>query len=40
MRRKILLADDHAIIRSGLKSLLEDHGHEVVGEADKVLRHF
>lgn len=31
---RILLADDHAVIRSGLRSLLEQHeGFQVVGEA-------
>jgi DNA-binding NarL/FixJ family response regulator len=30
---RILLADDHALFRAGLTSLLEAWGHEVVGEA-------
>ncbi|MFK7739231.1 MAG: response regulator [Planctomycetota bacterium] len=30
---KILIADDHAIIRDGLAKLLREKGHEVVGEA-------
>ena len=33
MRLRILLADDHQIVRQGLKSLLEREGYEVVGEA-------
>ena len=33
MAVRILLADDHAIMREGLKALLEREGHEVVGEA-------
>jgi len=31
---RILIADDHAIVRQGLRSLLESHpGWEVCGEA-------
>jgi len=30
---RILIADDHALFRDGLRSLLASHGHEVVGEA-------
>jgi two-component system, NarL family, response regulator NreC len=30
---RVLLADDHGIVRRGLRSLLEDAGVEVVGEA-------
>ncbi|MEM7049426.1 MAG: response regulator transcription factor [Acidobacteriota bacterium] len=30
---RILIADDHALFRDGLKSLLRGHGLEVVGEA-------
>lgn len=30
---RILLADDHRIVREGLRALLEKAGHEVVGEA-------
>ncbi len=30
---RILLADDHRIVREGLRGLLEKAGHEVVGEA-------
>ena len=33
MPLKILLADDHQIVRQGLKSLLEEKGFTVVGEA-------
>jgi two-component system, NarL family, response regulator NreC len=33
MRTRILLADDHALIRQGLKALLEKQGFQVVGEA-------
>jgi DNA-binding NarL/FixJ family response regulator len=35
MKPRILLADDHAIIREGLRALIEKQlGYEVVGEAD------
>ena len=35
MAKRILLADDHKILRDGLKSLIESHmGYTVVGEAD------
>jgi DNA-binding NarL/FixJ family response regulator len=30
---RVLLADDHQIVREGLRALLEKAGHEVVGEA-------
>ena len=30
---RILIADDHALFRDGLRSLLQAQGHEVVGEA-------
>ncbi|MCU0341124.1 MAG: response regulator transcription factor, partial [Spirosomaceae bacterium] len=31
---KILIADDHAVVRSGIRSLLEDEAHiHIVGEA-------
>jgi DNA-binding NarL/FixJ family response regulator len=30
---RVLLADDHGIVRRGLRSLLEEAGHEVVAEA-------
>ncbi|HEY6843601.1 MAG TPA: response regulator transcription factor [Thermoanaerobaculia bacterium] len=30
---RILIADDHALFRNGLKSLLQVEGHEVIGEA-------
>ncbi|MFL6622892.1 MAG: response regulator [Sulfurifustis sp.] len=33
MHSRILLADDHLILRQGLRGLLEKAGHEVVGEA-------
>src|SRR5256886_700904 len=33
MRSRVLLADDHQIVRQGLRTLLEKSGHEVVGEA-------
>ncbi len=33
MRTRVLLADDHGLIRQGLKSLLEGQGFQVVGEA-------
>jgi two-component system response regulator EvgA len=30
---RVLLADDHSIVRRGLRSLLEEAGHSVVAEA-------
>jgi DNA-binding NarL/FixJ family response regulator len=30
---RILIADDHALFRDGLRSLLQAEGHEIVGEA-------
>jgi two-component system response regulator NreC len=33
MPTRLLLADDHALIRQGLKALLEKQGYQVVGEA-------
>src|SRR4051812_15818887 len=30
---RVLLADDHQILRQGLRGLLEKAGHEIVGEA-------
>jgi len=33
MSCRVLLADDHQIVRQGLRGLLEQAGHEVVGEA-------
>ncbi len=33
MSRRIVLADDQELIRSGFKMLLHQAGHEVVGEA-------
>ena len=33
MHSRVLLADDHVILRQGLRGLLEKAGHEVVGEA-------
>ncbi|HEX9458699.1 MAG TPA: response regulator transcription factor [Thermoanaerobaculia bacterium] len=30
---RILIVDDHALFRDGLRSLLQSQGHEVVGEA-------
>ena len=33
MSLQVLLADDHQIVRQGLRSLLERAGFEVVGEA-------
>ncbi len=32
-RVRILIADDHALFRDGLRSLLQAQGHEIVGEA-------
>ena len=34
MALRIIIADDHRLIRQGLKSLLENQGFEVVGEAE------
>jgi two-component system response regulator NreC len=33
MRRRVLIADDHQIVRQGLRALLEQAGHIVVAEA-------
>jgi two-component system, NarL family, response regulator NreC len=33
MRRRVLIADDHQIVRQGLRALLEKAGHVVVAEA-------
>ena len=33
---RILVVDDHEVVRDGLRSVLADAGHEVVGEADEV----
>jgi DNA-binding NarL/FixJ family response regulator len=33
MRSRVLLAEDHQVVRQGLRALLEKFGHEVVGEA-------
>jgi len=33
MAYRILLADDHTIVRQGLRAILEREGYEVVGEA-------
>lgn len=33
MKLRILLADDHALVRAGIRRLLEDLGHVVVAEA-------
>ena len=30
---RILLADDHEVVREGFRALLEDHGFQIVGEA-------
>ncbi len=34
LQGRVLIADDDAVIRMDLKAMLEDLGHEVVGEAD------
>src|SRR6478672_7927497 len=35
MATRVVIADDHEMIRAGLRSILEKHGNiEVVGEAD------
>ena len=33
MRRRVLIADDHQIVRQGLRALLEKAGHVIVAEA-------
>jgi DNA-binding NarL/FixJ family response regulator len=39
MKIRIVLADDHALVRAGMKSLLESaEGFEVVGEASTAVR--
>ncbi len=35
---RILIADDEAVIRLGLRAMLEDHGYQVIGEAGDGLR--
>lgn len=35
MTVRVVLCDDHAVVRSGLKLLLERRGFQVVGEADE-----
>ncbi len=34
MPTKILIADDHAMLRQGLRTMMEQAGHQVVAEAD------
>ena len=34
MRKRVLLVDDHRLVREGLRRTLEEAGFEVVGEAD------
>ena len=34
MAARILIADDHQLLRAGLRSLLEEQGFEVVGESE------
>ena len=33
---KVLIVDDHAVVRHGLKSALESHGYEVIAEAGSI----
>ena len=33
---KVLIVDDHAVVRHGLKSAIESHGYEVVAEAGSI----
>jgi len=33
---KVLIVDDHAVVRHGLKSALDSHGYEVVAEAGSI----
>ncbi len=37
-KMRILIADDEAVIRLGLRTMLEEHGYQVVGEAGDGLR--
>lgn len=32
---RVYLVDDHALVRDGMRAVLEASGHEVVGEADQ-----
>ncbi|HEY1266617.1 MAG TPA: response regulator transcription factor, partial [Candidatus Binatia bacterium] len=34
MAPRVVIADDHQLLRAGLRSLLEDQGFEVVGESE------
>ena len=34
MAKRVLLVDDHRLVREGLRRTLEDAGFEVVGEAE------
>ena len=33
---KVLIVDDHAVVRQGLKSAIQSHGYEVVAEAGSI----
>jgi DNA-binding NarL/FixJ family response regulator len=33
---KILIVDDHAVVRHGLKSAIESHGYEVIAETGSI----
>ena len=33
---KVLIVDDHAVVRHGLKSAITSHGYEVVAEAGSI----
>ena len=33
---KIMIVDDHAVVRHGLKSAIESHGYEVVAVAGSI----
>jgi len=33
---RVMIVDDHAVVRHGLKSAMESHGHEVVAEAGSI----
>ena len=38
MSLRVVLADDHVVLRQGVRALLERHGLEVVAEASEIGR--